>query len=73
MEFMRFEDLLEKIGIEFEVLKSGEFKDIGSPHRELTKRDREIIDSLIGDIQGQFVKAVANGRELYPGESESDC
>ncbi|MBW1900181.1 MAG: signal peptide peptidase SppA [Deltaproteobacteria bacterium] len=64
MEFMRFEDLLEKIGIKLEVLKSGEFKDIGSPHRELTKRDREIIDSLIADIQGQFVKAVANGRDL---------
>ena len=35
MEFVRFEDLLNKIGIKFEVLKSGEFKDIGSPHREL--------------------------------------
>ena len=64
MEFMRFEDLLDKIGIKLEVLKSGEFKDIGSPHRELTKRDREIIDSLIADIQGQFVEAVANGRGL---------
>ena len=55
---------MEKIGIKFEVLKSGEFKDIGSPHRELTKRDREVIDSLISDIQGQFVKAVADGRDL---------
>jgi len=64
MEFMRFEDLLDKIGVKLEVLKSGEFKDIGSPHRELTKRDREIIDSLIADIQGQFVEAVANGRDL---------
>ena len=64
MEFMRFEDLLDKIGIKLEVLKSGEFKDIGSPHRELTSRDREIIDSLIADIQGQFVEAVANGRGL---------
>lgn len=64
MEFMRFEDLLNKIGIKLEVLKSGEFKDIGSPHRQLTQRDREIIDSLITDIQDQFVEAVANGRGL---------
>ncbi|MCP4578993.1 MAG: signal peptide peptidase SppA [Deltaproteobacteria bacterium] len=64
MEFMRFEDLLEKIGVKLEVLKSGEFKDIGSPHRELTERDRAIIDSLIADIQGQFVAAVARGRDL---------
>ena len=64
MEFARFEDLLNKIGIKFEVLKSGEFKDIGSPHRELTTRDKELISALIADIQKQFVDAVASGRDL---------
>jgi len=64
MEFVRFEDLLENIGVDLVVRKSGEFKDIGSPHRELTDRDKEIIDSLIADIQHQFVDAVANGRNL---------
>ena len=64
MEFVRFEDLLNKIGIKFEVLKSGEFKDIGSPHRELTARDKELISALIADIQKQFVEAVASGRNL---------
>ncbi len=64
MEFVRFEDLLNKIGIKFEVLKSGEFKDIGSPHRELTTRDKELISALIADIQKQFVEAVASGRNL---------
>ncbi|SPD73729.1 Signal peptide peptidase SppA, 36K type [uncultured Desulfobacterium sp.] len=64
MEFFRFEDLLNKIGVRLEVLKSGEFKDIGSPHRELTDRDREIISGIIADIQNQFVQAVASGRNL---------
>jgi len=64
MEFVRFEELLGKIGVDLVVRKSGEFKDIGSPHRELTDRDREIIDALIADIQGQFVDAVAGGREI---------
>ena len=64
MEFVRFEDLLNKIGIKLEVLKSGEFKDIGSPHRELTARDKELISALIADIQKQFVEAVASGRDL---------
>lgn len=64
MEFVRFEELLNKIGVRLEVLKSGEFKDIGSPHRELTVRDKELINALIGDIQEQFVEAVANGRNL---------
>ncbi len=64
MEFLRFQDLMDKIGVQLEVLKSGEFKDIGSPHREMTSKDREIIDSLISDIQTQFVEAVAEGRDL---------
>ena len=46
------------------MLKSGEFKDIGSPHRELTERDRALINSLIANIQKQFIDAVAEGRDL---------
>ena len=64
MEFVRFEELLNKIGVKLEVLKSGEFKDIGSPHRKLTNRDKELINALITDIQKQFVEAVARGRNL---------
>jgi protease-4 len=64
MEFVRFEELLRKIGVKLEVIKSGEFKDIGSPHRELTAREKELINTLIEDIQKQFVNAVASGRNL---------
>ncbi|MBW2028877.1 MAG: signal peptide peptidase SppA [Deltaproteobacteria bacterium] len=64
MEFLRLEDLMEKIGIDFEVLKSGEFKDIGSPHRKMSQREKELVKGLISDIQRQFVDAVARGRGL---------
>ncbi len=64
MEFLQVEDLLKKIGVGIEVLKTGEFKDIGSPHRKLSEKDRELISSLISDIQKQFVEAVARGRNL---------
>jgi len=64
MEFVRFKDLLDKVGVNLEVLKSGEFKDIGSPHREMTERDKELLNALIEDIQIQFVAAVASGRNL---------
>lgn len=64
MEFMRVEDLLKKIGIDFEVVKSGEFKDMGSPHREMTEKERALLQELISDVQDQFVKAVAEGRGL---------
>jgi protease-4 len=64
MEFVQLQDLLQKIGVGLEVLKSGEFKDIGSPYRRLSERERELLTSLISDIQKQFVEAVAQGRNL---------
>ena len=70
MEFVRLKDLLKKIGINFEILKSGEFKDIGSPLRGLTERERKLLDALIEDIQKQFVKAIATGRNLTVEEVE---
>jgi protease-4 len=64
MEFIRVEELLKKIGIEMEVIKSGEFKDIGSPNREMTETERRILKDLIEDIRNQFVTAVAQGRKI---------
>ena len=64
MEFVQIEDLLKKIGVSLEVVKSGEFKDIGSPHRKMSLRERELINNLISDIQKQFINAVARGRDL---------
>jgi len=64
MEFVRVEELLNKIGVDLEIMKSGEFKDIGSPDRKLTKREREILDAMIMDMQKQFVEAIVRGRSL---------
>ena len=64
MEFLQFQELSKKIGVSIEVLKSGEFKDVGSPHREMSEREKVMIKELILDIQSQFVKAVALGRNL---------
>jgi protease-4 len=64
MEFIRVEELLKKIGVEMEVIKSGEFKDIGSPNREMTESERRMLADLIEDIRNQFVIAVAQGRNM---------
>jgi protease-4 len=64
IQFVRLEELMKRIGVDLEIVKSGEFKDMGSPDRKLTQRDREIIDALIDDLQSQFVAAVASGRSL---------
>lgn len=66
MQYYQYRELAEKIGLKMETIKSGEFKDIGNPHRELTEKEREILNAVISDIQTQFVNDVATGRNLAP-------
>ncbi len=54
----------EKLGIKFNVLKSGKFKDSGSPVRKMTSQDSLQIQNLIMDSYEQFVEAIADGREM---------
>ena len=56
--------LLERIGIQFETVKSGLYKDILSPDRALTEAERDLLQNLIDSSYGQFVAAVAEGRGL---------
>lgn len=64
MEFIQIQELFKKIGVNLEILKSGEFKDIGSPYRELNEKDRVLLIDLISDIQEQFIDSVAKGRNM---------
>jgi protease-4 len=64
MEFVRVEELLKKIGVEMQVIKSGEFKDIGSPNRKMTHKEKEMLLGLLEDIRNQFVTAVSQGRNM---------
>jgi protease-4 len=64
MEFTNFQDLLDKIGLSSVVVKSGEYKDIGSPTREMTDTERKILQDLIDDVHSQFVASVAEGRKI---------
>lgn len=56
--------LLEKIGVEFTIIKSGRFKDTGSPYRDLTTADKKYLQSWIDDAYNQFVDAVVAERNL---------
>ena len=64
MEFMNVEKLLEKIGVQGMVIKSGEYKDVGSPFRGMTAQEKKLLQGVIDDVQSQFVEAVAQGRKL---------
>ncbi|MEJ2199855.1 MAG: signal peptide peptidase SppA [Desulfuromonadaceae bacterium] len=71
MEFTNIRELLDKIGLDNQVVKSGKHKDIGSPIRPMTEADRIILQSLIDDVHQQFVAAVAEGRKLEPAKVKS--
>jgi len=64
MQYPVLGELLDKIGVDYETIKTGEVKDVGSPWREPTDRDREMLQSAIDDVYQQFVEAVMEGRNL---------
>lgn len=64
MEFANIEELLGKIGLRSEVVKSGPHKDIGSLTRPMTASDRVILQGMIDDVYDQFVHQVATSRKL---------
>ncbi len=68
MEFANVEKLLEKIGVQGMVVKSGEYKDIGSPFRNMTEPEKKLLQGVIDDVLSQFIKAVAEGRNLPEGD-----
>ncbi len=64
MQFVNVKDLIDKIGVKGVVVKSGELKDAGSPFRDMTPEERLYLQSVIDNVHGQFVHAVAEGRKL---------
>lgn len=64
MELAEVKDLLDKLGIHSEVIKSGAMKDIGSPFRPMTADEKAYMKSLLSNIHQQFISAVAKGRHL---------
>ena len=58
------EQLLTKVGIDFSVYKSGEFKDMTGFWRSPTDRESQKFQELIDEIFDNFVAVVANGRSL---------
>jgi protease-4 len=59
-----FENLMDKVGVRLETIRSGEFKDVGNPGRSITPREQEMLQSVIDDTYNQFVDVVAEGRAI---------
>jgi protease-4 len=63
-EWVNYGDLMRWAKLKSVVLKTGEFKDTGDPSRDLTPAEQAYMQSLIDNMFGQFIQAVADGRGL---------
>ena len=70
MQFTRMKGLYDKVGLEHQVIKSGEFKDTGSPFRTLTEQERAVLQATVDDVHNQFVDTIfaARGDKLTRAE-----
>ena len=68
MTFSNIEELTNKIGVKPVIIKSGKYKDVGSPLRAMNPEERKLLQNVVDDVHQQFVQAVAKGRGLSVSE-----
>lgn len=64
MEYANIEQIAKKIGISPVVIKSGEYKDMGSPMRELKDNEKQLFQNLVDELHAQFVSDAADARNM---------
>jgi len=67
-QIMNIEGLLEKLGIEIETFKGGQYKDMYRGFREMTREEEEIMQGMIDEYYELFIEVVAEGRGLNKEE-----
>jgi protease-4 len=63
-QFLHFNQLMGKLGVDETTIKTGKFKDSGSPFRPTTQEEKEYFQRVVGDVYDQFVDVVARERKL---------
>ena len=66
MEIPNVSNLMEKIGVDTQVIKSGKHKDMASVFKSLTPEEKEILQAVLDDVHDQFIEAVAEARGMEP-------
>jgi protease-4 len=59
-----FRNVLDKVGVHFNVIKTGAYKDAGSPFREFEENDREVLQGIAMEAFEQFVSAISKSRNI---------
>ena len=64
MSFPNTEELFRKVGVHFETIKTGKFKDVGSMWRPMTDEERTLLQGVLGNVYDQFIDAIVDGRGM---------
>ncbi|MEN1968418.1 signal peptide peptidase SppA [Lentibacillus sp. N15] len=64
MQSIDYSQLADDLGIDFNTIKSGKYKDIMSSNRKMTKDEHDILQTMINQMYDQFVQVIVDGREL---------
>lgn len=64
LKFANLEEIFSKIGYRSETIKSGKFKDMGSPSRSLTTDERDMLQALLDNVHNQFIFDIAESRNI---------
>lgn len=62
--YLEFSGLFEKYGVTYVDLKSGEYKDTGTPFKELSSDERKILENKLKIIHSIFISEVSNNRNI---------
>ncbi|SEW22121.1 signal peptide peptidase SppA [Natrinema salifodinae] len=57
-------DLAKKVGLSYERFAAGDYKDAGTPLKEMDDDERAYLQGLIDDYYDTFVERVSDGRDL---------
>lgn len=68
MESINYAKLADKVGIDFNTIKTGPYKDMMSSSREMTKEERNMLQEMINDSYERFVDIIAEGRHMTTAE-----
>ncbi|WAA11689.1 signal peptide peptidase SppA [Fervidibacillus halotolerans] len=68
MQSYNMTELADKLGVDTITIKSGQYKDILNPTREMTEEEKKILQEMIDNTYEEFVKVIADGRNMSEEE-----
>ncbi len=63
MHFMDLSKLYKFIKINPEIIKSGQYKDLGAPNKKLSKVERKLMEKLLAGVHKRFINDILETRE----------